>query len=214
MSRKLIRAGASGGGRKVGGWLLVAAALVVTALSGGCSRTELPEPRPVKAQHEAVAKFQGQNGRSATMLASYSPADRSPQSGPAAGERSPADKAPPNTPNENERRPAEKAPALDVGIVPVESWSQQRLIADTLARIGSAATPPLRQMLREGSLEERRTAARILAGMGPDAAGAVPELTAALKHEDEELRRLAIRALGQIGPAAAPAAPTLVDMLQ
>jgi len=213
MSRRLFHIAATAG-RNAGGWLLVAAVLVVAVQSAGCSRTELPEPRPVKAQHEAVAKFQGQNGRSATVLASYSPAVRSPQSGPAAGERSPADKASPNTLNENERRPADKTPAPDVGIVPVESWSQQRLIADTLARIGAAATPPLRQMLREGSLEERRTAARILAGMGPDAADAVPELTAALKHEDEGLRRLAIRALGQIGPAAAPAAPTLVDMLR
>ena len=94
-----------------------------------------------------------------------------------------------------------------------DDWDVSEIVADSLGRIGSAAVPPVIEQLNDANPEARIQAARILAKIGPDAAGAVQDLTVLLKDDNENVRKAAARALGQIGPAAENSVEALLDMI-
>lgn len=99
-------------------------------------------------------------------------------------------------------------------IRPFREWSVADTSADSLARIGDAATPTLIEGLADPSPRVRSLAARALARMGSRAHTAVPALILALEDEDIGVRRNAARALGQIGPEAREAVPALMRALK
>ncbi len=89
-----------------------------------------------------------------------------------------------------------------------------RSAAGSLAQIGPAAIPALKEALVDDNPQVRRQAAQALGKMGPDAAPAVSELTHALSDADPTVREAAAQALGKIGPAAAPAISELIKVLE
>lgn len=97
---------------------------------------------------------------------------------------------------------------------PFREWSVADTSADSLARIGDAATPSLIDGLADSSPLVRALSARALARMGSRAHTAVPALIIALEDEDVSVRRNAARALGQIGPEAREAIPALMRALR
>lgn len=97
---------------------------------------------------------------------------------------------------------------------PFREWSVADTSADSLARIGDAATPSLIEGLADPNPMVRALAARSLARMGSRAHTAVPALIIALEDEDVGVRRNAARALGQIGPEAREAVPALMRALR
>jgi HEAT repeat protein len=118
---------------------------------------------------------------------------------------------------------AETSPS-DKGVVAVvtprltirtaEDWSISETAADSLARIGAPAVPSLIQMLQDSDPAMRERAAKILAGIGPDAAAAVSMLQTTAHDGDPGVRKWSIRALGQIGEAAGPAVPDVLQALR
>lgn len=70
----------------------------------------------------------------------------------------------------------------------------------------AADTERLEQKLRSTNTDERRDAAKALAGMGDEASGAAKALTKALSDKDRFVRRFAAQALGAIGPSVAGSA--------
>lgn len=95
-----------------------------------------------------------------------------------------------------------------------EDWSLSETAADSLSRIGASAVPALIEMLREPDPATRERAAKILAGIGPDASAAVSMLQTTTHDSDPAVRRWSVRALGQIGEAAGPAVPDLIQALR
>ncbi|MEK6237744.1 MAG: HEAT repeat domain-containing protein, partial [Planctomycetales bacterium] len=70
------------------------------------------------------------------------------------------------------------------------------------------------QDLKEGDLNQRRSAARALAGLSRRAAPAVPAMIEALQDEpDRQARWMLLFGLGRIGPAAAPLVPAIFKAL-
>src|SRR5262245_60515983 len=69
------------------------------------------------------------------------------------------------------------------------------------------------KQLKSEDPEARRSAAKALAEMGPQARDAVPALTETLKDKDLFVRRFSAQALGAIGPEAKSAIPALVGAL-
>ncbi len=93
-------------------------------------------------------------------------------------------------------------------------WSVADTAADSLARIGDAATPSLIEGLADSNPLVRAQTARALARMGSRAHAATPALIIALDDEDVAVRMNAARALGQIGPEAQEAVPALMRALK
>jgi len=105
----------------------------------------------------------------------------------------------------------EAAPAL-VSILRVEGL--YAFAAENLVAIGRQAVPPLIRALQGQDLDNRETAARILADIGPQARAAVPALIEALTDQDRGLRVQAAITLGEIGPSAKEAVPALFEALK
>jgi HEAT repeat protein len=88
--------------------------------------------------------------------------------------------------------------------------------AESIARYGERAVPPLRKLLHHRDGLERDYACLALVRLGPAAATAVPDLMeiAGSASDPEDLRETAILALGEIGPAASSALPVLQAVLR
>lgn len=111
--------------------------------------------------------------------------------------------------------PQRKTVVLKPILPPVEMVVDlPRSAAGSLAQIGPAAIPALKEALADDKPQVRRQAARALGKMGPDAEAAVSDLTKALNDADPTVREAAAQALGKIGPAAAPAIPDLIKALE
>lgn len=80
----------------------------------------------------------------------------------------------------------------------------------SLRRMGDDAVPPLLELVRRGSEDERYRAVRILGRIGPGAAEAVPDLIALLTGAELEIPSALATALAGIG---APAEPALLPLL-
>ncbi len=97
---------------------------------------------------------------------------------------------------------------------PASEWTRSEAAADALKHLGPAAVPPLVAMLQDPNTGLRLKAAKVLAGLGPDAIAAVPQLRQSLHDPDPQVQKWSARALGQIGPPAATAIPDLIDALR
>jgi HEAT repeat protein len=87
-------------------------------------------------------------------------------------------------------------------------------VAKALKSIGAAAMPDLLAALGSGDPRRRFTAARALAKLGPQAAGATQRLVAVLERDpDDGVRSSAAAALGAIGQPAAAAVPALRSLV-
>jgi HEAT repeat protein len=90
------------------------------------------------------------------------------------------------------------------------------LLSLTIVMVATADGADVRELigkLKSPDAEVRRTAAKDLAELGPEAVTAVPELKKALKDKDLFVRRFAAEALGAIGTGASSAANDLGKML-
>jgi hypothetical protein len=106
-------------------------------------------------------------------------------------------------------QPVEASPPLK----PLAQWSEQKVAADALGRIGRAAVPALTQELQSPDATVRLKSVEVLGRMGDDAQEAVPQLVELLDDPDPAVRKAAARTLGQIGPAARDAVPALMRTL-
>jgi HEAT repeat protein len=89
-----------------------------------------------------------------------------------------------------------------------------RHAAAVLARLGTVAVPALAEALADEDRDTRQVAAaRALARLGPDAAGAVAALDRALRSEHTHVRQATAEALAEVGPAAESAVPALAEAL-
>jgi HEAT repeat protein len=84
----------------------------------------------------------------------------------------------------------------------------------TLKEGGEALVPTLREILKNGSGDERTEAANALSSLGPIARAAVPDLIVLLKEKNKNDRYTAAYALEKIGPDAKAAVPALIDLLK
>ena len=97
-----------------------------------------------------------------------------------------------------------------------QGWKQRSCAAEALAKMGSAATeavPQLITALQDPDSNVRAHAAKALGSMDPAAAEAVPELIQALEDPDVDVRKCLADALGTLGPVAAGAVPQLMRQL-
>lgn len=84
--------------------------------------------------------------------------------------------------------------------------------AESLARLGAASVPTLREALDDSG--RRVIAIDVLGSLGPAAKDAVPALVRLLEDPDATIRGDAAFALGGIGPDAAEAVPALIRLLE
>lgn len=97
----------------------------------------------------------------------------------------------------------------DNGFVRCGFLGCSHLAGDALAAIGPAAVPSLIDALGSTSQDARLWAADTLGRIGPAATAAVPQLDRFVQKYGAVESTSAVEALGKIGPAAAPAIPTL-----
>ncbi len=119
-------------------------------------------------------------------------------------------------------KPAATQAALERNVVSYHfpyTWSSGSNVGTRFSDALSVAALPLEttvstllETLRQGSLGERRNAARLLGTIGPAAGAAVPGLIEALQDEDKWVQRNVVRALGKVGPAAEAAVPALTAL--
>lgn len=72
--------------------------------------------------------------------------------------------------------------------------------AETLAKVGAPAVPPLKEKLKSSNVKVRYYALQTLAFMDPkDAEGAAADVAGCLDHADADVRRKAVYVIGRIG---------------
>ena len=105
-------------------------------------------------------------------------------------------------------------PRAEGAIPAVLRWLTEPQAYLSLAGIGPASVPALREVLRGADARRRERALTVLGMLGPDAAPALPEILAALKDPDGRFRALAAETLGKLGPAADVTVPDLIAALE